>query len=78
MRKSIVALMLVCTASGFVAGTARAATEPRYDRFFSRRSGNVVRIPTRCWQEDSMAHLYIRNIRDHGADYTFGCHHKGY
>jgi hypothetical protein len=76
MRKSIMALILVCTASGFVAGSAKAATEPRYDRFMSRRSGNVVRIPTRCWQEDSLAHLYMYDYD--GGTLTLHCHHKGY
>jgi hypothetical protein len=78
MRKAIVSLMVVSATAGFVAGTARAATEPRYDTFRSRLSGNVVRIPSRCWAEDSMGHLYVRDIADHGAKYTFGCHHKGY
>ncbi len=59
-------------------GTAHATAEPRYDTFRSRLSGNVVKIPARCWAEDSMAHLYIRDIRDHGATYVYGCHHRGY
>lgn len=74
---TVVSIVLTYTLI-IVAFSARATTEPRYDRFFSRRSGNVIFIPTRCWQEDSMAHLYEKRIVDHGATYVMGCHHRGY
>lgn len=59
-------------------GRAQATREPRFDRFVSHRSGNVVRIPTRCWAEDSLAHLYLGRIADHGATVTLHCHHRGF
>jgi len=76
MRKSIVALAVVCAAAGFTAGSAHATAEPRNDRFRSRLSGNVVVIPSRCWQEDSLAHLYMADFD--GAKLTLHCHHRGY
>lgn len=77
-RKIVVCILTVFAATTYGLGRAQATRAPRYDTFRSRLSGNVVRIPARCWAEDSMAHLYIRDIRDHGATYVFGCHHKGY
>lgn len=55
---------------------ARAAAPPKVDRFRSRLSGNVVTIPARCWQEDSLAHLYMADYD--GARLTLHCHHRGY
>lgn len=70
------AVLAAFLAACFTLGHARATAEPRFDRFISHRSGNVVRIPTRCWQEDSLAHLYMADYD--GAVLTLHCHHKGY
>lgn len=77
-RRIVFGIIAVYFASMLVLGSARAASVPRYDTFRSRLSGNVVKLPARCWAEDSLAHLYLREIADHGAKVTFGCHHKGY
>ena len=77
MTRKLVALILgtyLATMAGV--GIARSANQPRYDRFISHRSGNVVRIPARCWQEDSLAHLYMADYN--GAVLTLHCQHKGY
>lgn len=78
VRRIVFGIIAVYFAAMLALGTARAASVPRYDTFRSRLSGNVVKIPARCWAEDSLAHLYLRAINDHGAEVTFGCHHKGY
>lgn len=77
-RRIVFGIIAVYFAAMLALGSARAANVPRYDTFRSRLSGNVVKIPARCWAEDSMAHLYVREIDDGGARYVFGCHHKGY
>ena len=76
--KAGAAILAVYTAAMLGIGAARATAEPRFDRFVSHRSGNVVRIPNRCWAEDSLAHLYLGRITDHGATVTLHCHHRGY
>ncbi len=76
MRKATVSILAVYLLACVGIGAARSANEPRYDRFVSHRSGNVVRIPARCWQEDSLAHLYMAGYD--GAVLTLHCHHKGY
>jgi hypothetical protein len=75
-RKAVLGIVAVYLACMLAMGSAHAANEPRYDRFVSHRSGNVVRIPSRCWQEDSLAHLYMSDYD--GAVLTLHCHHKGY
>lgn len=75
-RKAVLGIVAVFLASMVALGHAQATTQPRFDRFTSRRSGNVVRIPARCWQEDSLAHLYMADYD--GAVLTLHCHHKGY
>lgn len=77
-RKLVLLILATYLAAAAGIGHARATAEPRFDRFISHRSGNVVRIPTRCWAEDSLAHLYLGSIADHGATVTLHCHHKGY
>ncbi len=75
-RRIVFGIIAVYFAAMLALGTARAASQPRYDRFVSHRSGNVVRIPARCWQEDSLAHMYMYDYD--GATLTLHCHHKGY
>ena len=71
----IVALVFWPMAIGIIAAKANVQ-QPRYDRFRSRLSGNVVLIPSRCWQEDSLAHLYMHDFD--GGKLVLHCHHKGY
>jgi hypothetical protein len=79
MKKLIVGIVFGAALGGLV-GASASSSQPKWDHYRSRNSGNAVVIKNYCLSaEDVAAHLKLQEYSPReGVIAVYGCYKKGY